>query len=276
MIKLINMKKNVIIISAVLIAISLIVFSVINRNDTKTNEMETLESNDVAMTTEAKEKTTKRIFTDFIYDVGPRFNHIKKSDLDKVKSFDDFIEDEFAQRIVEYKSVSVIIMKGDKKSDIREDGKGGDLIESQLKFMQSLDYSTNFTVWADLKEKNKETGKFEHTHWTPYLTIVPEKQADYIEGADAIKTFLKDNSKAARESANVDPEKFKPAKLYFTVTKTGTIENVRLDRSCNYPLVDKAMIELISSTTGKWMPAESLNGEKVDQELVVSFGLMGC
>jgi hypothetical protein len=36
------------------------------------------------------------------------------------------------------------------------------------------------------------------------------------------------------------------------------------------------MMELIQMTPGQWQPAENELGEKVDQELVVSFGLIGC
>jgi hypothetical protein len=36
------------------------------------------------------------------------------------------------------------------------------------------------------------------------------------------------------------------------------------------------MTELITNFPGTWEPAENSKGEKVDQELVVSFGLMGC
>ena len=71
-------------------------------------------------------------------------------------------------------------------------------------------------------------------------------------------------------------DKLQPAKLYFTVSKEGMIENVRLDRTSNFPAVDETMIELITNAPGKWIPAENSKGEKVDQELVVSFGLMGC
>ena len=46
---------------------------------------------------------------------------------------------------------------------------------------------------------------------------------------------------------------------------------------CKYLLEnDKKMIELITNLPGKWAPAENQKGEKVDQELVISFGLMGC
>ena len=59
-----------------------------------------------------------------------------------------------------------------------------------------------------------------------------------------MRNYLKDKSFEAR--ANVQVDNLQPAKLYFTVTKTGTIENVKLDRSSNYLDVDKKMIELIT------------------------------
>ena len=39
---------------------------------------------------------------------------------------------------------------------------------------------------------------------------------------------------------------------------------------------DNKMIELITKTPGLWIPAENSRGEKVDQELVLSFGMVGC
>ena len=162
----------------------------------------------------------------------------------------------------------------DNESNIREFGTSDVLTEAQLKLLQSFDYSTNLMIAADYQGKNKETGVLEDTHWAPYLTIVPEKQAQFSEGIEALKKYLKDNSEAAR--TYVIPEKLQAAKLYFTVAKNGIIKHVRLDRSSNYPKVDKKMIEPISDLSGKWIPAENHEGDKVDQELVVSFGLMGC
>ncbi|MEL7004495.1 MAG: hypothetical protein AAFN93_17440 [Bacteroidota bacterium] len=60
------------------------------------------------------------------------------------------------------------------------------------------------------------------------------------------------------------------------VTKNGTLENVRLTATSGYPSVDELMVELIDSLPAKWNPAENSEGEKVDQELVFFFGLMGC
>jgi hypothetical protein len=146
--------------------------------------------------------------------------------------------------------------------------------EAQLKMLKSFDYSTNIKIRADFLEKNEISGKLEYSYTTPHLTVVPEKQALYIDGKDALMKFLREESKTSR--ADVVPENLQPANLLFTVTKKGTIENVRLDRTSNYEMVDKKMIELITTAPGKWQAAENAKGEKVDQELVVSFGLMGC
>ena len=49
-----------------------------------------------------------------------------------------------------------------------------------------------------------------------------------------------------------------------------------LDRSSGNVTIDKAMLSLIQSAPGKWIPAENEKGENVDQELVITFGVGGC
>jgi len=268
------MKKSILIFCTVIIILTLTAFSVLHLSNSEINELKTLDGELVTMNTSVNDKVTNEIFTDFIYDVGPRFGSIKKSDLDTMTSLNDIIGEEHVERIIDYKSVSVIVVVNDEKSNIRETGHSDQFTDAQLTLLKSLKHSTNLLFSANLKEKNPETGGLEDTHWTPYLTIVPEKQAEYSEGKEALKKYLKENSENAR--SHVIAEKLQPAKLYFTVTKNGIIEHVRLDRTSNYPEVDKRMIELITNLPGNWKPAENSEGEKVDQELVVSFGLMGC
>ncbi len=270
------MKKSILIICSALVILSLMAFSFINWSDSESDKLETSVNEEVATNVKAKEKIEKRIFSDFIYDVGTRFSPIKKADLDKATSITDFLSEDQIQRITLYKSVEVIIIENDRESDIREFGSSDKLNTAQLNLLQSSDYSTNLKIRTDFQEKNKETGELEDGYSTPHLTIVPEKQAVYVSGKDALMDFLKENGKEVVRANNVQEDKLQPAKLFFTVTKKGTIENVKLDRSSNYPEVDKKMIELITKAPGKWKPAENAKGEKVDQELIVSFGLMGC
>ena len=263
------MKKNILIISTVFITLSLIAFGVTNSNFFNTDSTDSSDSKTIAI-----KNMDNKIFTEFIYDVGPRFSPIKKRDIENAITMETFFDAEHIKAMVTLKSVSITTYVNEKYSDILETGYTKALTEAQIDFLKSLDYSTSIRVRADYEEISKKTGKIEDSYSTPHLTIIPETQVKYSEGKDALKTFLRENSIAVRE--NVDPEKLQPAKLFFTVNTEGNIENVRLDRSSNYPLVDKKMIELISKVPGTWKPAENYKGEKVNQELVVSFGLMGC
>ena len=300
------MKKSILIFAAVIITLSLSAFGVVNWKDLKTEESKISERKELATNnatennrftiSKATNKETncssnympmfgpillkytgeEKPTGDFNYNFGPRFEAFKKSDLAEVKSIEDFFEWEELQAIASLKSVEIIIIENDRQTEKREIGYSNMLTDAQLKLLQSLDYTSHFNIRVEYLEKNKKTGKLEDSFNSPHLTIVPEKQATYSHGKDSFITYFKENSRKARKKANVDPMKMQPAKLHFIVTKNGTIENIKLDRTSNYPLVDKTMLELISKLPGTWKPAENEKGEKMDQELVVSFGLMGC
>ncbi|EAR00015.1 hypothetical protein [Maribacter sp. HTCC2170] len=126
--------------------------------------------------------------------------------------------------------------------------------------------------------------QLENSDWAPYFTVVLKKQTEYDGGkdalyeggTDALMEYLKENSKEARAGYQMD--ELPPFELLFTVTKKGTIENakLKLDGASGYISINNRMIELITKTPGKWKPAENSKGEKVAQELVVSFGRRGC
>lgn len=268
------MKKNSLFFCTVLIALSLTACAYSNKEANEADQPEAMVSQDLASNTEVPIIIKDRISSDFIFDVAPRFNGIKKTDLDKAKSFSEFIADEHANRIVEYYALNVIVLDGDKKTDLRENGTGGDLNEAQIKLLQASDYGTNVLIWADYREKSFETGELENSTWTPYLSVVPEKQAIYKKGKVALIDYLDENS--VTERATIETDKLKPATISFAVTKKGTIENAKVNGTSGYPLVDKKLIELISNTSGTWMPAENTEGKKVVQALTISFGKMGC
>ena len=266
------MKKNIIILSTVLITLTLMGFVIINKNDNSTRQLDISDFKNVVLNPSIINKN--RMNSEFIYDIGTRFSPIKKREIEKARTIDAFFNEEQLQKMATIKAVSIIFFTDEKQSKIREKGNNKVFTVAQLKLLQAADYSTNFLIWVDYQEMNKYSGEMISNYASPHLTIVPEKQAEYSLGTEALKKYLKENSKEARE--NVEFKKLQPAKLFFTVTKKGTIENVKLDRSSNYPLVDEKMMELISKAPGTWQAAENYKGEKVDQELVVSFGLMGC
>lgn len=269
------MKKRILILGITLSILAFMAFGFLNWRDTKIESVKPLSSMDVAMDQPFTEDQNKSDLDEFFFDVDSRFGTtLTKVELNRARSINDFLSEDLTQRIVIYKSVSVIILEDDRQTDIKETGSSDVLTDAQRKLLRESDYSTNFLIIADYQQTNKETGVLEDISSTPHITIVPEKQAVYVDGKDMLLSYLKENSEKSR--ANVQANKLQPAKLYFTISKKGEIVNVKLDRTSNYPAVDETMIELISNAPGKWLPAENSKGEKVDQELVISFGLIGC
>ena len=106
------------------------------------------------------------------------------------------------------------------------------------------------------------------------MTVVPEKQAEYSDGLNALAEYLK--QKAFEDKIIIDKYALKPGRLDFTVTKTGDISDVYLDSSSGYSEMDERLEVLLNELPGTWTPAENANGEPVNQKLVLFFGIQGC
>lgn len=261
-------------ISSVL-SLGLLAFGYSQLNSTpkqsKTKEkVEEYEFNYYLRTSNTKKKKKE---VDFFYDFGPRFQGVKRSTVQNAQSVNDFLSSAEIAKIDVIYAVNVIVIKNDEQTDIREKGFSDKLTFEQVNLLRSLDYSTNFLIETSFIEKIKGAAD-PHNSYTPYMTIVPEKQAEYKQGKETLLAYM--HLKNKKNTFNLDPRKLQPAKLYFTVTKNGLVENLHLDSSCGYSTIDIEMIEIITNTAGKWTPAENAKGEKMDQELVVSFGIVGC
>ena len=273
------MKRHILILCTVLTAFGLTAFGVVNWNDSKTNELGTTANEQVVMNMPVFGPKEEEIFIEFDFDVGPRFNPIKKTKLDKVRTIADFLDAEVVASIVTLQSVNVALVENDQQTNVLETGvfetgTTATLTDGQLLLLQSFDYSSNFLVRAHYRKKNGNTGILVSDYRSPYFTIVPEKQAEYSYGKEALLYYLKEESKEVR--ANLDSENLKAAKLSYSVTEKGAVDSIKLERSSGYPEVDQKMIELISNLPGSWKPARNAAGNEVNQEFVISFGAMGC
>ena len=266
------MKKRIIIFSAAFATLSLMTFSFVNRNDTP--DLETSKSHAAfAFDLDLIGNIAEPVPPDFIYNVDSRFiATITKEDLYKASSIIDIVPEDANWSRYQFEAVRVTLMHDNEETS--ETGDNATLNNAQIELLRSTDHSDNFYITASRKGKYEATNYEDYYDLAYYLTVTPEKEALYINGHAALLEYLKENSKV--ETANVEKDKLKPGKLYFTVTKTGTISNVELDSTSGYPSIDETMIELITNMPGKWEPAENGNGEKVDQALVFSFGIMGC
>ena len=268
------MKRSVLILSTLLVAFGLTAFSLINWNDATPLPKEAPPSKAITADFDPLSFIKQEVAADFFYDIGTRFRPIKKEGLDNAVSITDFLPRKMTDPVVAYKSVKVIILDDHRQTEMYETGNSPTLTAAQAQLLRSADYSTNILIRAEYEWLNVKTGLLEDNYFTPYLTIVPEVQAEYVNGKDALISYLRANSEAI--TANVKEGKLKAGKLYFTVTKDGSISAIELAATSGYPAIDERMIELITTIPGQWKPAENSEGEKVDQKLVFSFGIIGC
>jgi hypothetical protein len=259
------MKKNTLITSAIAALVGLTAFTYQNPGTTYYQDAVYENTNEIV--------NDEPVLT-FFYDYGPRFKGILKARIKKATSITDIYLEEDLDHIVSYGKVSLVVIENERQSEIKELSEGTLLTEAQLQLLRSLDYSASFNLRADCKRYNEETGELEDGFHSPHLTIVPEKQTEYNNGKEALLKFLAEGSQ--KEKAIAQKRTLRPAKLYFTVTKKGTIANVKIGNHSDCKVLDDKMIELLKTLPGKWTPAENHKGEKISQELVVSYGFEGC
>jgi len=203
------------------------------------------------------------------FHVGARFEAIKKSKIDNINLVNDFLttQDQFSKNPIV--SSELILMVNNERTNTRAYGNGNTLSESQKAVLKSLKHSDGFITAITRKESNGLKRTF-----TPHYTVVPETTAVFKEGNKAELREL--NNAVAEFIPFIDKAKLKFTKFYFTVDKNGAIKNTYFDWSTNYPELDKKIFELIKTYNQKWTPAKDKNGEVVEQEIVITVGLVGA
>ena len=270
------MKKSIIILGTTLVILSLLIIGFTNWNNNETIESKLSHNKTLALENQNIEGLNNTVIPDLYYGVDTRFAAVKKSDVHNATSIYAFLNDGEKQQITHLNSVDIIIIKDNQQSTIREYSESDQLTDAQIKLLKSTDHFSHFTIRTEFKGKNKETGKLEERFFGPHITVVPEKQASYLDGKEALIEYLKINSK---ENMNVIKGDYLGAiKLSFIVTKNGIVTDVKHDAmTTGYSSIDERFITLIQNIPGKWTPAENSKGEKMDQELVFTFGpANGC
>ena len=250
------MEKHILFFFAVLTILSLTAFGIIKTSDSEKG---------------STEKTDVELF----YNLGSKFGTtITKEKLQQATSVVDILPKETDWPSYPIQSLNLTVFRGD--TETTETGKHLALNTAQQQLLRTLDYSDCFSFKAPCKGKHKDTGDLETYELFYRFTVTPDREAQYSKGDLALLDYLKKNS--AKHAANLEEDQLERGAVHFTISKTGTLTNVKLTSTSGYTSLDELMIELISTLPGTWKPAENSKGEKVDQELVFSFSNMngGC
>ncbi len=262
------MKKSLVIICMTIGVLGLMAIGLVSKQE---NEIEISEKTD-AIVNRIEETLVSRseqpiAFNDFALDVGTRFiATISKEDLDKAVSISEIIPRDANWNQYFINKTHVRIENFDLETGVAGDGLI--LNEPQLALIKSTKYSDNLQFGAEHATSWK-SGSLNYM-----VSIVPEKQAEYIDGHDQLISYLRDNSSTIIKLWQNN--QWRDGKINFTVDQLGSISSVNLISTSGNLTVDQQMVRLISETTNKWLPAENSKGEKVEQVLTFSFGSIGC
>lgn len=257
------MKKSLLVFCIGFIAFSLSAFAIAKWS--KTNPP----SKVISCTTVSEKKTE----IDFFYGIESRFMRTVTKDLvDNAKTFIEIFPERTTKDIESWNKTEVVIVNGDDRKIVK--GYGSELNAAQKNIFTESDYSTNFYVNALCTKRNAENNNLRNDSIVHWMTIVPENEAKYADGMDTLIDYLKESSRD--DIAIITDNNISPGRVYFTVTKNGTLDNIQLNSSCGYPTVDEAMLELLSNLPGVWIPASNSEGALVNQQLVFFFGNFGC
>ncbi len=256
------MKKNILITGATLAVLGLTAFNFMPSKHETITISETSSRIKVGITE-----------VDFVYDVDSRFlKTVTKTQAANARTlYNLFSEDETAGMSA-FRDIKITVY--DLENEQSAKSTSGDFTSTQIKLLAAAPYSTNFSIEASCTFQNPFSGKMEPYDFVYYMTIVPEKEAAYSAGNEALINYLKMNS--TFDIIGVNKKRLSAGKVHFVVSRNGQINSVRLESSSGYEKIDARMMELISNLPGEWTPATNAAGEKVNQELVFSFGTMGC
>lgn len=207
------------------------------------------------------------------YKMESRYFHtLSKSKLLTATSIREILPQKATLGINALHKVSIGLLN--KEQNIIIQGADENLNKAQLELLETLTYSQGIFVKGFYREKSLYTSELEEKELIYYLTIVPEKEANYIDGYISFIDYLKSNS--IEKTLSIDTKKLEPGRILFTVNSAGLIENIHLESSSGYKSLDQNLLELLATMPQKWEPAKDGNGKKVNQELVFFFGAEGC
>lgn len=212
---------------------------------------------------------------EFAYSVDPRFlNTVTREELEKAQSITDIISTRDDAYIESYYNIQLSTFFEDRANEVNVQGENEVLTDAQIQLLRSMDYTSSFYITGNVKKRDAATGQLVVDTLVNYMTVLPKQPAAYESGKGALIAYLKEQSSDVIAMAREG--QLKPGKISFTVTKAGEIGPVQLTSTSGYTAIDEKMLALIREIPGSWKVATNSKGEKVDQELVFSFGLMGC
>lgn len=273
------MKKRALIITTIVITIGLTAFGIHKRQfdvescDVKV-EYALLAQTDPVMNyfNFYQPEVSASVNRDLFYMVRGRYERpTTKDQLGKATILSDFIPNYPSSWISDYTSVEIIANHNGKK--MIAVSQNDVLNYEQKNLLSTIDLADDILINVNYKSQNCITKHADNRQMIVSMTVIPEKEAEYIGGYNQMINYLRENSSDEITGHNL--EVFQPSSILFTVNEKGEVDNVILNKTTGNAEVDKFLVELIGNMPN-WDPAENSNGLAVKQQFEFNLGLDGC
>lgn len=196
------------------------------------------------------------------------FISIQENKLDKINTLTDLDKRYPKSWVREYISVEISAYK----NGIRTMASGiSDVLNQEQKELirladRSSDIAVSVTYLPNNSLKNNTAKQYDFK-----VTVLPDKNADYAEGAEQLIQYLQENSIVNIEAGSFTG--YDLTAIKFTITEQGNISDIQVALPSKDTKIDEMLVAAISKMPS-WKPAEFSNGLKVKQNFVLTIGNM--
>lgn len=193
---------------------------------------------------------------------------VAKQILTSVSTISDLNTGYPASWVSGYISVDVRVTPKDGQGQLAS-GKDDNLTKEQIALLKQADYNSDINVLVKYQPKGSEVKEVDFTY-----TVIPEEEADYIGGQDALRAYVKEH--AMVQIPEEIHKEFEFAAIAFKIGKNGEILDPKIIHESDFPEVDKMLLQFIKKMPA-WKAAKNAMGENLIQDFVLNVGYMeGC
>ncbi|MFT6166609.1 MAG: hypothetical protein ACJAV5_000603 [Vicingaceae bacterium] len=171
--------------------------------------------------------------------------------------------------LVKVVSSTIMVTTSEKESSAKN--AGAMLSEEQKDLLKGLRNGDEFDVLVQFEHLGAgQNGR--SIEASTFVTILPHQAADFTGGISAFNAYLEENlfSKIRGDKLFGAIDR---AMVSFWVDKKGSISKVKLIRAATNEKADRLILDVLSQMPN-WIPAKTIRGELIEQEVKYSFG--GC
>jgi TonB family protein len=230
----------------------------------------------VDLTEAYKGPSAEMIRQKFRYEVYPSnipAKPVSRKELSAAKSMLDLMKEYPTTWVSNYISTEILVVSNGKEK--RAAGSDGTLNKAQRALLKIADFNTKVTINVKYKQENSATRKIEVSNLNYAIAVIPDTEAVYPGGAEALEDYLKKN--AIDPISDADLRKLERGTVQFMINEKGQVEDVELVEKIGNPKVDQLLLQVIRKMP-EWKPAKDENGRAVKQEFKFVVGGMngGC